>query len=159
MAERKLNLFDVLKRIDNKQVDFYGNLTDDERKEFHPLVIQRWMSGCNDPYQINALNEFVNPYVFDFGKDHKELLAKMLVACSSGQPKRYKYIKANTRTGYKYPTIVDVICRYYQTTHRHAKTYVTLLRDDAILGFADELGVQKDELKKLKKELKDRGKI
>ena len=156
--DRKLDLFGVLRSIDKKEIDFYDKLTDDERKEFQPLVIQRWMSGCNDPYQLNALNEFVNPYVFDFGKDHKELLAKLLVASASGTAKRYNWPKTNTAKS-TFPTIQKVIAQFYDTSPRHATTYMKLLCDEAILHFAGEVGLQKDELKKLKKELKDRGKI
>ena len=131
-TNRKLDLFGTLRSIDKKEIDFYDKLTDDAQKEFQPLVIQRWMSGCDDPFQINALNEFTTPYVFDFGKNHKELLAKLFVACAGGTPKRYKWVKASTRNTSKFPVTQDVIARYYNTSQRHAKTYISLLCDSAI---------------------------
>ena len=57
MSKFKLDIFDVLNRIDRGEHHLYSTLSDDERKSFAPLVVTRWMSGTKDERQIIFLNE------------------------------------------------------------------------------------------------------
>jgi hypothetical protein len=49
---------------------------------------------------------------------------------------------------------MDVVMQYYDYGVREAKSVMHLLSADDIIGMAEELGFQKEELAKLKKELK-----
>lgn len=150
--EFALDIFHLLGQIDKKDTLFYSKLTDEQRKAYSPLVSMRWMSGTSDERQINYLNELVNRYVFHIG-DHKELLFKLQCAASSGTSRRYNWMAAKTG-GTKKNKGLDIVMAYYDYGVREAKSVMPLLSNDDIILMAEELGYQKEELAKLKKELK-----
>lgn len=150
MAEYKLDLFGILGKIDRGDYDFYEKLSPEEKKEFSPLIFMRWMSGCDDPRQITMLNAFVNKYVFPLGK-HPGLLAKTLVTCSSRTPRRYKWITNKKSTNR--PNSLKVVMEYYGMSARETKDQMSLIKQEDVLEMANQLGYQKDEVAKLKKEV------
>lgn len=151
----KLDLFATIAKLDRKDVGLYDSLSEEERKQLHPLVIMRWLTGTNDPVKISLLNEYVNPYVFSLTK-HKQLLTQLLSVCTDGRSTRYKWIKANTRTSEKNPKCLAIVKQYYNYSTKHARDALMLIDNDTIMQHALDLGTQPDELKKLKKELKGR---
>jgi hypothetical protein len=150
--EFALDIFHLLGQIDKKDTMFYSKLTDEQRKAYSPLVSMRWMSGTRDARQIIFLNELVNRFVFNMG-DHKELLYKLQCAASSGTPRRYNWMSAKT-AGNKKNKGLEIVMQYYDYGVREAKSVMPLLGNEDILLMAEELGFQKEELAKLKKELK-----
>ena len=148
MATYKLDIFELLGRIDSSGEDIFCKLTNDEKKAFAPLVVMRWMSGTSDEYQIIKLNEFVNPYVFSLG-DHKHLLMQLLQAASSKSKKRYNWIAL--KTSKKHIESEKVISEYFEISRREAQFYS--LEASEIIEMAQFLGWQNDDLNKLKKEL------
>lgn len=102
------------------------------------------------------LNELVNPHVFTLGKQ-PDLLVDLMTVCTDGRPTRYNWIKVEKKQS-KYPVCIDVLMRYYTFSSIKARQSLPALSDDAILEHAIDVGVQPDEMKKLKKELKERGK-
>lgn len=151
----KLDLFGVLEVINKKQRNFYDDLTDDEQKQFHPLVIQRWLSGTTDARQVYFLNELVNPFIFSLHK-HKELLAHLLTVCAPGGHRRYKWAAAKSKKTTNMPLVVSVIKQQYGYNTIDAIDVLPLLTDDAILHSAEMQGLQKEDISKIKKELKTR---
>jgi len=154
MAE-KLDLWKTLKSINVKNRDVYSSLSEDEAKQFVPLVLMRWMTGSNDARQIILLNEFANRYVFSLYK-HKPLLANLLVACSSGDDQRYSWLKGSPKSTPSAPTVIDVIREYFEYNTREAVQAYPLLSNEDIMSYAEQLGRQPDEMSKIKKELKAR---
>lgn len=150
--EFALDIFHLLGQVDKKDTLFYSKLTDEQRKAYSPLVTMRWMSGTSDARQIIFLNELMNRFVFQIG-DHKELLYKLQCAASSGSPRRYNWMSAKT-SGSKKNKGQDVVMQYYDYGVREAKSVMHLLSSEDILMMAEELGYQKEELAKLKKDLK-----
>ena len=150
--EFALDIFHLLGQIDKKDTLFYSKLTDEQRKAYSPLVSMRWMSGTSDERQIIYLNELVNRFVFNMG-DHKELLFKLQCAASSGTPRRYNWMAAKTSGGKKNKGL-DIVMQYYDYGVREGKAAMALLGSEDILLMAEELGYQKEELAKLKKEQK-----
>lgn len=153
----KLDLFGTLGKISKKHVGLYQELSADERKQLHPLVVMRWLTGDNDPTKIILLNEFVNPHVFPLAK-HPQLLVDLMTVCMDGHPARYRWIKAEKKK-VKFPIIFEVIKTYYNYSTREAKMALPALTNDAILQHAMDIGTQPDDIKKLKKEMKERVKI
>ena len=45
----KLDLFNFLNNMSQKNEKFYGTLSEEEIKEISPLILMRWLSGTNDP--------------------------------------------------------------------------------------------------------------
>jgi hypothetical protein len=152
---RKLNIFEVLESINQKDVGLYKSWTEEEAKQFVPLVTMRWMTGTDDARQIVLLNEFANPYVFSLYK-HKELLTNLFVACSSGNSQRYTWMKGSSKATTGMPNIVSVVREYFGYSTKEAVQSIPLLKDEDILSYAEQLARQSDEISKIKKELKAR---
>jgi len=150
-----LDIFDVLGKISNKDHSFYGKLSTDEKKALQPLVVMRWLTGSSDAGQLYFLNEFVNPYVFGFS-NHKELLVHLLTVCTGGQHQRYKWTKKLSKKSHATPITIKVIGEYFGYNSTHASEVLSLLSDDVIIDYAEQLGKQPDEIKLIKKELKKR---
>lgn len=147
----KLVIFDVLKEIDKKNVDFYDGLSEEHKKQFAPLLTMRWLSS-GTKLQTQLQNSILNPMVFRLHR-HPGLLYKLMVAISDGKSKRYTWIKKKSKDK-SAPTVVAVISSYYQCSKKDALRYKKQLSEDDILEMADELGYDKEQVKKLKIELK-----
>lgn len=156
---RSLNIFNVLSRISTKDNEYYNALEGNERKELQPFVIMRWLTGTSDARQIYFINELVNRVVFDF-THHKQLLFNLLCVSTSGSARRYQWMKPASRKGANLSTAIGVIKRYFKYNTREATEVLPILTNDQIMEFAEDLGLQKEEISKLKRELKTRdGKI
>lgn len=152
IKERKLNIFDALNKLSIKDRSYYESLSEDEKKEFLPVVIMRWLAGTTNARQIYFLNEIANPYMFDLFK-HKELLAKLLTVSTSGRSQRYNWIKGSSKK-VAASLIINLVEEYYGYTTGQAKQVLPLLDENDILAMAEAVGRQKDEIAKLNKELK-----
>lgn len=151
----KLDIFGVLSKIDNpRSGDFYSKFSDEEKKAFPPLVVMRWMSGTSDDRQIILLNEFVNPYVFSLGK-HPHLLARLMQVASSNTQKRYQWLGIKSKK--KNLEALRVVGQYFEMSEREVKLMDPFPSETEVMQMAEELGLQKEELAKLKKEYKDLG--
>ncbi len=149
--EFALDIFQLLGRIDKGDKSIWNTLTDEQKKSFSPLVVMRWMSGTSDPRQLIYLNEFVNSKVFSIG-DHKELIMQLMAVSSSKQPKRYQWMSLKPNKN-KFKGL-DVVCEYYDYSHRDGKEALKILKPEDIIEMANELGYDKEKISKLKKELK-----
>jgi len=154
--ERKLDLFGFLGQINRKNAKFYATLSEEEAKEVKPFVIMRWLTGSMDERQIYLLNELVNPFAFSLQKEHKELLVYLMTICSSGIDRRYKFNKVKSKKTSSTPKAVEVIKRIYGYNALDALDAMKILKNDEILSFAEQLGMQKPEIAAIKKELKTR---
>lgn len=149
----KLDIFELLNKLNSaKSGDIYAQLSEDERKGFAPLVVMRWMSGTSDERQIMLLNEFVNPAVFSLGK-HPHLLMQLLQVASSKTPKRYNWLSVKSKK--KNVEAMKVVAEFFDMSSREVRLLDPFPSDEEVLGMADALGWQKDDIKKLEKELKD----
>lgn len=149
--DRKLDIFWVLKQLDNKSFDLWDQLTEEQRKEVSPFVILRWLSGCADPEQLVMLGEVACACLFEFGQK-KELMLKVLTACTANGSKRYKWInpKGSAKASSK---AVQLIAVTYGMSMRHAADVRPQFTTDELLMLAEAQAWQKDELKDLQKEL------
>jgi len=152
VKERALDIFMLLGEIDKKNYKLWDSLSDDQKKEFSPLVTMRWMAGTTDQRQIIFLNEVVNLAVFSL-PEHKELFLKLLTVCSSGDKKRYTWINYKTGGTKKSKKSVELIAEHYHMSLKEAEDTVRLFSADEIMELGEAHGLQKDELKLLKKEV------
>lgn len=133
----------------------FDKLTEEGQKVAHPLVIMRWLSGTGDEAQIIRLNEFANKYIFSLGND-KALLFRLLAAACTGKTQRAQWIKGPGSSDTK--LTIQVICDRYECSTREAASYVGMLDTWDVIRCAEEIGWDKDQLKKLTTELdKDNG--
>lgn len=152
-TERKLDIFRVLGAADSKSADFYDELSDEEKKAYVPLVTARWMSGTNDERQIMMINEFLNPYLFSLYK-HPHLLWKLTVACNSGRKQRYVWNKLPSGKEVGKSNTIKLIQSYYNYNTQHAVEALEVLSKDDVLAIAADMGLQPDDIAKIKRELK-----
>lgn len=148
----KLDLFKYLGSLNKKDRDAYEKLSEEEQKQVAPVLILRWLSGTNDELQIQLLNEFLNPYVFPLYK-HKELLSKLSVVSTSGSNPRVTWIKSQSKKTSKTPLALEVVKDYFGYSTEHAVDAMKLLEARSIVAYAEQLGRQPDEIKKIQKEL------
>lgn len=149
----KLDIFKLLSQIASPSSgDIYAKLSDDEKKGFAPLVVMRWMSGTKDERQIIALNTFANKFTFPLAK-HPHLQMLVLQACSSKTNGRGSWIgiKGGTKTTLRN----EVLSEYFDYSINEIRAMTVFPTDEEIVMMAEELGWQKDEIAKLKKEQKD----
>jgi hypothetical protein len=91
-----------LNAVDKKIYDFYDKLSDEEKKEFSPYVLMRYVSNVQGDSDIQAwfvemTNELVNKNHWDLSKNHKGLLWKLFAASGAGVPCYHPYLKANSK--------------------------------------------------------------
>lgn len=148
-----IDLFPSLAELGKKRnMEWYTNLSDADKKTAAPFVIARWLTGTTDAAQILRINTFVNPYLFSMGED-KDLLFRLLAASCTGTTSRYQWIKGPTSAGGAGNLAMKAISEYYNVSLREAKIYLRVVKHDTITEMAEELGWDKDEMAKLKKEL------
>lgn len=152
-TERKLDIFRVLAAADGKQDDFYEKLTDEERKEFQPFLVTRWMSGTYDAGQIMMINEFSNPYSFSL-TSHKQLLWQLLTVCSSGRKQRYTWNKLPAKRESGKPNAIKAIRQQFKYSTKEAVDALDILTRDEVIEIAEQLGWQSEEIAKIRRELK-----
>ena len=91
-----------LEAVDLRNYDFYSKLTDQERKEFSPYILMRYVSNAQgDPdiqeWFVEMTNELVNKNHWDLSKDHKALLWKLFAACGAGVKTYHPYLAAGKK--------------------------------------------------------------
>jgi hypothetical protein len=84
--QHKLDLGEVLNALDRQDYDYYGRLTEEEKKGYTPLVLMRYMSSLNAQnskaaYAVMMANDLVNIGFWNLSK-HPELQHKLL--CLTG---------------------------------------------------------------------------
>lgn len=147
--DNKLDIFEVLKNIDNGNIYYYDSLSDNEKKQLSMVVLFRWMTGTENTQQLKALDSIVNPFLYNLA-NHKDLIYKLMVIASSGTEKRYKW---NPFKKVKDKLLTNkVISEYYGLSMSAARSYITMFDNETIIDMAKELGYDDTELKKIKKE-------
>ena len=153
VSERKfkLDIFDLLRRIDAKEADIYSRLSADERAGFSALIAQRWLSGTKDEGQVMALAGFSNRAVFSLAK-HPHLQLLLLQACASGRPHRYAWLPFGPKASHR---LYDrAVTEFLGISNRELRLLDPQPTAAEALEMATQLGWQKDELSNLQKELK-----
>lgn len=158
MAEKKyaIDIFKVLEKLNQKDYKFFQELPEEDLKSLHPLVLMRWMSGCNEARQVFFLNELVNPMCFPLTK-HKQLLLKLLMISGPGKYRRYTWTKAKGKRTSNTPKTLAMIKQCYGYSTDHGIDALKILSNEQILQMAEDLGKQPDEVREIAKEIKGRG--
>jgi hypothetical protein len=100
----KLNIANEMRAFDNKDRDFYKNLTDEERKKFSNFLMIRWGSSVQgstelQQYYLLSCNENLNKHFFDLAR-YPDLQWLSATTVSPGMGTfRHDWIKQKKRDG------------------------------------------------------------
>jgi len=88
--------------VDLRNYDFYDKLTDEEKKEFSPYILMRYVSNVDgdrdlQEWFIERTNELVNKHHWVLSKNHKALLWKLFAGCGAGIKTYHPYLKAGSK--------------------------------------------------------------
>jgi len=91
-----------LAAVDLRNYDFYDQLTDQEKKEFSPYVLMRYISNVQGDRELQEwflemTNELVNKDHWSLSKHHKALLWKLFAGCGAGVKAYHPYLKASSK--------------------------------------------------------------
>lgn len=147
----KVDIKIVNEHINNKDWNFFNTLSDVDKKGVQPLIVQGWLSRTSKQKSILLLNDNVNPYMFSFYQ-HPLLTFQLLTTCFDKSKPPFQpwipFVKTTNRS-----KSIKVICEYFNYNIQQAKEAFPLLQPADIIGYAEELGYQTDELKGIKAEL------
>jgi hypothetical protein len=116
MATAKLDIKRELTAVDQKNYDFYDNLSDEEKKAFSPYILMRYtasVQGDSDvqEWYLEMTNEMVNKHHWTLSKNHKPLLWKLFSACGTGVNAYHPYLAAGKKE--KAEKIEKLLCELY----------------------------------------------
>jgi hypothetical protein len=143
MKER-LDIFEVLREINNKNYNYLDTIDDNLKKSFTPYVVFQWLQSTDDSNQVLVLNH-ISPMLFDL-QDHPELLFKLFCISSMNKYTRYSWIFPKSTKD----DTLEILGKYLECSKRVATEYKEFYTIDDIKKMAQELGYQDAEIKKLK---------
>lgn len=147
----KPTIFQILSYINNGS-SYFDELSDADLKDLHPYVLTRWLAGSNDPSMVLYVNEVCNAANNGLSK-HKRLLLRLLQT-TRGASSRPQWIAPPKRGSKGGSLSIQVVQESLGCSKREASLHLATLSSDIIVAEAERLGWQKEELKKLKQELK-----
>lgn len=153
MSDDKVNIFEVLSKFNTHSADFFRDMDPDTAKQLHPFVVQRWLSGTDNPAQIVMINELVNRKVFALAHNHKLLTWFLLLAATCNTSGRYQWSKLPSSKNNTKPLSIEVVCKYYGYSKTKARDAIAILTPQDMLELAHEIGMQDTDIRKLEKEL------
>lgn len=102
--------------VDLRNYNFYDTLTDQEKKEFSPYVLMRYVSNVDgdrdlQEWFLERTNELVNKNHWELSKNHKALLWKLFAGCGPGVKTYHPYLKGASKE--KAVKIEKLLCELY----------------------------------------------
>lgn len=149
---KRLDIFRVLKHINDGDTKFLNALSEEEFKGFQPFVVMLWLKNpdVNVEFHTVLTNEVLNPYIFDLGRHPRLLYKLMCVSNGFGDNARYTFKKkANNST----PATIDLLQSKYGFNKNKALEALQIMTLDDIVAVAEEMGYDDAQLKKVKQEL------
>lgn len=147
--KNKLDLFELLGKIDEFDIDYINNLPEENRKQASSYMLLRWMACSNDRNKITRLASLPNKIIFNLHR-HPLLAMHFLSSCGSGTKEFYSWKK---KAGKKLtrPITSDLLKEYYTMSKDDAARDSELMNFDSMVEIAENLG-RFDDIPKLKKE-------
>jgi hypothetical protein len=160
----KLHISNEMKQFDNKNRDFFDDLSEDEKKKFSPYIMIRWGASVEpnralsrdenfmlQSYYLQSTNQRLNKHFFDINTTkHKKLQWLMATTVSPGMgPQYHKWLAAK-----KKDTEGSKVEKFLRQLYPNAKDdEIRLLAKintkDDLKEKAREMGMDKKEIKDL----------
>lgn len=158
--ERKLDIKNVLYNIDNKNINWFSTLTEEQKDGFSPYVVMQFLNGGNSEESLELTNMVLNSNFSSKSKD-KELFYRLACVIGTGRKAYHPYTKppkvSKTRSNSIY---VKLLTEYTQETVTEQEAIIIynknkkFYNDDYWVMIAESLGWDNDSVKKLKAEIK-----
>lgn len=132
----KLNIFDVLSNINQKNYHYYDNLPNHLKKQFNNYLVFQWLSSTLDEFQVIYLARFVNDKINLPSSQFYKLLCS-----STNSRQKFEWIYPKKATEPRTKIIADYL---------DCSTKVASLHDfsnDDVIEMANFLGYQQADLK------------
>lgn len=100
---QQIPLKDILKAVDQKDGEFYTNLTEEQKKAFSPWLLMRYVSSAtkHSDYYLLMTNEFINCNFSTISK-HPELAWRLFTVIGCGSPVFHPWVPpVKTKKGKK----------------------------------------------------------
>lgn len=140
-----------LNAVDQRNYEFFDRLTDQEKKEFSPYVLMRYVSNVNSDqffqeHFIEMTNELVNKNHWQLSKDHKPLLWKLFAGCGAGENMYHPYLAAGKKE--KANKIEKLLCELYPA-HKLSdiKIRASMMSKEDKNALFDKMGFDKKQRK------------
>jgi hypothetical protein len=140
-----------LNAVDKRDYDFYDKLSDEEKKEFSPYILMRYVAnvqGDTDTQEwfLEHTNEHVNKHHWVLSKNHKALLWKLFAGCGTGVTAYHPYLKASTKE--KAVKIEKLLAELYPAMKlREIKQWAKMLTKEDKEELFDKMGFDKKQRK------------
>jgi len=151
--ERKLDLFrEVLPALDRRNLGWYGTLSDEQKKEYSPWLLQRYATAVeNNPdaheYFIQAFNERSNKHMNDL-KNHPELLWMLQASCGVGRNYRRSWLGAGKRV--PKDRVTEFISELYPAAGEEEIDLMRAINDEKDLReIAEQMNFKRSEIKEV----------
>lgn len=141
-------IFDHIKEIEKNNVNFYDNLSDEQKKTVNFFMLFKWLSYTGNGKQIQLMNHLVNTKLFSLAQ-HKSLLWKLLCAASNGK-NNYKWLKRDLK---KQSALTNFVATMYNCRINEVEDILELHSKEELLELVLEANLEKIESDKLKKEI------
>lgn len=148
-----LDIFRTLSAIDNHDLDYFSNLSPDEKKGYASPVVMRWASSAKAPLQdwnLIAVNDRANKHHYDL-YEYTDLQYRLLASVGMGMRTNHEWIagakKENTGP------LHDFVLRYWPEANRLEISIIlqNLREGDNLKTFLDGTGLPADEVKRVQK--------
>jgi hypothetical protein len=149
--KRELDLNRVLSAVDNKNYDFYDNLTEAELKEFSPFVLMRFISNVDSrdrdiqEWFVEMTNELVNKNHWDLSKNHEKLHWLLYAAVGAGVKSFHPYLPALKKELNKIEKLLAELHPTYKIDD--VKLLASLMTDKDKKELFDAMGFDKKDRK------------
>lgn len=156
-----LNIWNELAQADKRNIKFYAELTDEQKKKIGLFPIMRWMSSVNassvvQGYYIEACND-INKNWFELG-NHPELQWMLLATVGTGTSFRHNWIPNVKRNNSN--KLDKLLYEYMPYLNKQELEIVkSRLTADSLKDICKKYGMEDkeikgylDEFKKIKKE-------
>lgn len=154
MATQKLDIKRELSAVDNRDYNFYDNLTAEEKKEFSPYVLMRFVSNVNGDSELQEwflenTNNRVNKNHWLLSKNHKALLWKLYAGVGIGQTMYHPYLAASKKD--KANKIEKLLAEIHPTKKMEdIKLLASMMSTEDKTNLFDSLGMDKSQRKEYK---------
>ena len=149
--KRALDLSRLLAAVDNKNYNFYDNLSTVELKEFSPYILMRYVSNVDSDdsdlqeWFIERTNELVNKNYFSLGKDNEKLLWQLYAATGTGYKTYHPYLPALKKEFNKIEKLLAELHPSYKI--EDVKLLASLMTDTEKGELLDDMGFDKKQRK------------